>query len=51
MPDQLRDEIEHFFSIYKDPEGKEVVVDGWYARDEALRIVAREPAALAGARS
>ena len=32
-------EIEHFFSIYKQPEGKEVVVDGWYERDEALRIV------------
>ena len=39
LPDQLRVEIEHFFSIYKQPEGKEVVVDGWYERDEALRIV------------
>ena len=39
LPDQLRTEIEHFFSIYKQPEGKEVEVDGWYERDEALRIV------------
>jgi len=39
LPDQLQSEIEHFFSIYKQPEGKEVVVDGWYERDEALRIV------------
>ena len=39
LPDQLRTEIEHFFSIYKQPEGKEVVVDGWYERDVALRII------------
>ncbi len=39
LPSQLRTEIEHFFSIYKQPEGKEVVVDGWYGREEALRIV------------
>ncbi|HEX8105818.1 MAG TPA: inorganic diphosphatase [Solirubrobacteraceae bacterium] len=40
LPPQLRTEIEHFFSIYKQPEGKEVVVDGWYGREEAERIVA-----------
>ena len=39
LPGQLRVEIEHFFSIYKQPEGKEVVVDGWYERDVALRII------------
>ena len=39
LPDQLRTEIEHFFSIYKQPEGKEVVVDGWYERDVALRLI------------
>jgi inorganic pyrophosphatase len=33
---QLRDEIQHFFSIYKDLERKKVKVDGWYSRDEAL---------------
>ena len=36
---QLRDEIEHFFSIYKQPEGLEVEVDGWYDRDEAMKVI------------
>jgi inorganic pyrophosphatase len=35
----LRDEISHFFSIYKTPEGKVVKVDGWYDRDEALQVI------------
>ncbi len=29
LPNQLRDEIAHFFSIYKDLERKKVAVDGW----------------------
>jgi len=33
---QLRDEISHFFSIYKDLERKKVKVDGWYSREDAL---------------
>ncbi len=28
--DPLDDEISHFFSIYKTPEGKVVKVDGWF---------------------
>jgi inorganic pyrophosphatase len=36
IPSQLRDEIAHFFSIYKDLEQKKVTVDGWYPREEAL---------------
>ena len=36
MPGQLRDEIQHFFSIYKDLEQKKVTVDGWYSREDAL---------------
>jgi inorganic pyrophosphatase len=40
VPNQLRVEIEHFFSIYKQPEGKEVEVDGWHGRDEADTIIA-----------
>ena len=36
MPNQLRDEIEHFFSVYKDLEQKKVKVDGWYGRGDAL---------------
>ena len=39
LSQQLRDEIEHFFSIYKQPEGLEVEVDGWYDRDEAMKII------------
>ena len=36
LPLQLRDEISHFFSIYKTPEGKVVKVDGWFGREQAL---------------
>jgi inorganic pyrophosphatase len=36
---QLRDEIAHFFSIYKDLEQKAVKVDGWYSREEALEEI------------
>jgi inorganic pyrophosphatase len=35
LSDQLRNEIEHFFSVYKDLEQKKVKVDGWYSRDDA----------------
>ena len=36
---QLREEIEHFFSVYKDLEQKQVKVDGWYSREEALQEI------------
>jgi inorganic pyrophosphatase len=39
LPDQLRDEIAHFFSIYKDLEQKGVTVDGWYSRDDATKEI------------
>ena len=39
LPQPLRDEISHFFSIYKQPEGKVVKVDGWYDLDTAKRII------------
>ncbi len=39
LPQPLRDEIAHFFSIYKQPEGKVVEVDGWYPREEALQVI------------
>jgi inorganic pyrophosphatase len=39
LPDQLRTEIEHFFTIYKIPEGKDVDVQGWEDRDVALRLL------------
>ena len=37
----LRDEISHFFSIYKTPEWKVVKVDGWYSREEAMESIER----------
>lgn len=39
VPAHLLREIEHFFSIYKDLEEKEVRVEGWNDRDAALRVV------------
>ncbi len=39
LAERLRNEIEHFFSIYKQPEGKEVVVDGWYDQAEAFEVI------------
>ena len=39
LSDQLRDEIAHFFSVYKDLEQKKVKVDGWYGREEALQEI------------
>ena len=35
----LRNEITHFFSIYKELEEKEVSIDGWRPREEAERLV------------
>src|ERR1700750_1980976 len=37
LPELLRQEIEQFFSIYKELEHKEVVVGGWYSRADALK--------------
>jgi inorganic pyrophosphatase len=39
LPEQLRDEIEHFFSVYKDLEQKKVTVQGWYSREDALEVI------------
>ena len=44
LPMMLRDEISHFFSIYKTPEWKVVKIDGWYSRDAALRSIERAQA-------
>jgi inorganic pyrophosphatase len=40
VPLALRDEISHFFSIYKTPQGKVVKVDGWHTREAALEEIA-----------
>ena len=39
LPDQLRQEVAHFFSVYKDLEQKKVKVDGWYGREDALKEI------------
>ena len=39
LPEQLRVEIAHFFSMYKQPEGKAVEVEGWFSREEALTVI------------
>jgi len=38
-PPHLLKEIEHFFRIYKELEKKKTGVEGWYGRDEAIRII------------
>jgi inorganic pyrophosphatase len=39
LPELLRKEIEQFFSIYKEIEEKDVVVDGWRPREEAIEEI------------
>ena len=39
LPQTLRTEIEHFWSIYKEPEGKPVEIQGWEGREVALRVI------------
>jgi inorganic pyrophosphatase len=39
LSEQLRNEIEHFFSVYKDLEQKTVEVDGWYSREDAIEEI------------
>jgi inorganic pyrophosphatase len=39
IPEQLQREISHFFSIYKELEGKKVDVEGWKSREEALEVI------------
>lgn len=40
LPEQLRDEIAHFYGMYRQPEGKTVEVDGWSPREEAEALLA-----------
>jgi inorganic pyrophosphatase len=39
IPIAFRDEISHFFGMYKEPEGKVVKVDGWFPLDRALQTI------------
>jgi inorganic pyrophosphatase len=40
LQQQLQDEIAHFFSVYKDLEQKQVRIDGWYPKEDALKEIA-----------
>ena len=48
VPEHLIAEIGHFFSIYKDLEGKKVVVEGFGSRPEALEEIANDRQAFDG---
>lgn len=39
VPPHLLEEIEHFFTVYKDLEKKKTGVDGWRDRDAALKVI------------
>lgn len=39
VPPHLLKEIEHFFSVYKDLEQKNVSVEGWKGQEEAIRAI------------
>ena len=39
VPDGMRNEIEHFFAIYKEPEGRSVTVHGWEDADVAGQVL------------
>ena len=41
LPGQLKEEIDHFFTIYTDLEGQTVEIDGWGSRDAANEEIAR----------
>ena len=39
MPDQLQNEITHFFTVYKQLENKKVEVEGWFSREDAIKEI------------
>jgi inorganic pyrophosphatase len=39
LPSAVLDEIAHFFQRYKELEGKSVTIDGWYEKEEALKML------------
>jgi len=49
LPLLLRQEIEQFFTIYKDLEGGEVQIGGWRSRAEAQQEIARARQRVQGA--
>ncbi|WP_370328330.1 inorganic diphosphatase [Euzebya sp.] len=47
LPGHVLKEVQHFFSVYKDLEGKAVTVDGFRSRDAALDQIAQDRARFA----
>jgi inorganic pyrophosphatase len=39
VPDQLQNEISHFFTVYKQLENKKVEVEGWFSREDAIKEI------------
>ena len=39
VPDQLQNEIAHFFTVYKQLENKKVEVRGWFSREDAIEEI------------
>jgi inorganic pyrophosphatase len=39
LPAALRNEVEHFFQVYKDLEEKKTATEGFGSREEALRVI------------
>ena len=39
VSDQLKNEIAHFFTVYKQLENKKVEIDGWYPCEDALNAL------------
>jgi inorganic pyrophosphatase len=39
VPDQLQNEIAHFFTVYKQLENKQVDVRGWHSREDAVKEI------------
>jgi inorganic pyrophosphatase len=39
IPDQIREEVRHFFSIYKQPEGIDVEIQGFEGCDKAVELI------------
>jgi inorganic pyrophosphatase len=39
VPEHTQREIEHFFSIYKELEGKTMIVEGWRGTEEAYSVM------------
>ncbi len=50
LPGQFRNEIEHFFEIYKELEGEAVEVEDWYGREPTLEVIEASRRRFADAR-